>query len=116
MDIQTYNALMGASSIGLFAKNKEQTSIELNFSVQVKMKVRKISEEEAIKETAYERFSGLLTVSVTILLGLACCLFLALGEKGNDLELLIPLFLGYAPSLYAHYFSNWWHKTKVINK
>lgn len=116
MDIKTYNALMGAAGIVLRGNIKEKTSIEFNFSIQFKMQIEKLSEEDALNQTASERFVGMLTAFITGILGMACCLLLAFQKEESQLALLVPLILGYGPLIYANFFSNWWHKNKVINK
>lgn len=116
MDLRTYNALMGAAAIGLRSSIKERTNIEFNFSIQLKMQIGKLSQEDAIGQTAQERFIGMLTAFFTGIIGMICCLYLAFQKEESQLVLMVPLILGYAPLLYASFFSNWWHKTKVINK
>ena len=116
MDLKTYNALMGAAAIGLRGNIKERTSIEFDFSIQLKMQIGKISKEDAIGQTAQERFIGMLTAFLTSIIGLICCLYLAFNKEESQLVLMVPLILGYGPLIYASFFSNRWHKTKVINK
>lgn len=116
MDLKTYNALMGAAAIGLKGNSQEKTAIEFNFSIQLKVQIGKISNQDALVQTAKERYIGMLTGFITAIFGMICCLFLAWQKEENDLVLMIPLILGYAPIVYANFFSNWWHKTKVINK
>jgi hypothetical protein len=116
MDLKTYNALMGAAAIGLRTSIKERTSIEFNFSIQLKMQIGKLSKEDAIEQTAKERLIGMLTAFITSIIGMICCLYLAFNKEESELVLLVPILLGYGPLVYASFFSNWWHKTKVINK
>jgi hypothetical protein len=113
MDLKTYNALMGAGAI---YANKGKTAIEFEFSIQTKIKFEKISDEEAIKQTAQERLIGMITAFATSLFGMICCVILVLQKEESDLVLLAPLLLGHSPLIFACLFSKWWHKKKVIQK
>lgn len=116
MDIKTYNALMGASSITFPIKPKEKTTIEFEFSVALKMKFAKLSGEDAVAQTASERHIGMLSAFIPCIIGMLACFLLVWQSEREQIELLLPLFLGYAPLVYAHVFSHWWHKTHVIRK
>jgi hypothetical protein len=113
MDLQTYNALMGAASIQLNT-NREKIALEFNFAITAKIKFENTPVELAIKQTAQERFIGMLTGVITAIIGMICCLVLAYEKEANDLVLLFIFFLGYSPLICAKIFSYWWHKTKVI--
>lgn len=116
MDIKTYNAVMGAGATGFGNSTYEKTSVEFDFSVKLKMKYQKISQEEAISETIKERIIGMVSSGIALILGMACCFWLVWQQEKNQFVLLIPLALGMAPLIYASIFSSWWHKTKVIKK